>query len=63
MSHERALKTRKEELLVMKKVLKEARKEKNKDRIKDLQWRINFLNDEIKRLRKEMEVKYNANSR
>ena len=50
MSYERAIKTRKEELVTLEKVLKEAKKEKNKEQVDFLEPRIQDLKDSIKGL-------------
>ena len=53
MSYERAIKGRKEELKVMEKALKEA---EGKERISDLQKRVEFLKSAIKGLEKLKEL-------
>ena len=50
MSYEKAIKSRKEELVVLEKALKEAKKEKNKEQVDYLEPRIQDLKDSIKGL-------------
>ena len=50
MSYERAIKSRKEELVVLEKALKEAKKEKNQTQVDYLEPRIQDLKDSIKGL-------------
>lgn len=57
MSYERAIKTRGEELAVIKQALKEAKKEKKKERIKDLESRVKFLRETTKKLQEDQEEK------
>lgn len=50
MSYERAIKTRKEELVILEKILKEVKKEKNEKQVEFLEPRIQDLKDSIKGL-------------
>ena len=54
MSYERAIKTRKEELVVLEKALKEAKKEKSQNQVDYLEPRIQDLKDSIKGLEIKM---------
>ena len=54
MSYERAIKSRKEELVVLEKALKEAKKEKKQKQVDYLEPRIQDLKDTIKGLEIKM---------
>jgi len=53
MSYERAIKSRKEELSILRKVLGKAKKGKDKEKIRDLESRIELVEEAIDKIKKE----------
>lgn len=54
MSYRRAIKSRKEEISIFKKKLRQVKKDNNKKQAKDLKERIELVKKDIKKLENEM---------